>query len=257
MNISELDMSDDGKKSRMMDYALDMIHKDVQDDEEKSNINGIVFDVVRKLGLDSLGVNVRELAQQYLDALKGGKFAMEDKENNEPEILDPEAAENSDPNKLFNLGLSETEALEKAILECQPMIEAVKQSHPVVVLDRLADRKDNKPFPIKFYDGSVMNVTPAQAKAFIEVYYKMDDVARRAADKYLKTKNGFRDYLKLNKIEEKLHHTFPVFEEMDEQTLEIIGKLGKHLRGDDLKDAIGTVMRSRGYDPKTGKKLQE
>lgn len=246
--------SDNDKMSKMIKHALHMIHKDAADAGDKSGIQGVVFDVVRKTGLDTLGVGVRELAQKYLDALKGGEFATE-----EIEVIDQDAVDNSTPNKLFNLGLGETMSpLEKAIIEGNHTLEeAPKQSHPVVVLDRVADRSDNKPFPVKFYDDSVLNVTPAQARAFMDVYYKMDDRERTNADKYLKTKNGFREYLKLNKVEEKLHHAFPVFEEMDEQTLEIIGKLGKHLRGDKLKDAIGTIMKSRGYDPKTGKRVEK
>ena len=246
--------SNDDKMGKMIKHALNMIHKDAADAGDKSGLQGVVFDVVRKTGLDTLGIGVRELAQKYLDALKGGEFATE-----EIEVIDQDAVDNSKPNKLFNLGLGETMSpLEKAIIEGgHTLEEAPKQSHPAVVLDRVADRSDSKPFPVKFYDGSVLNVTPAQARAFMDVYYKMDDLERTRADKYLKTKNGFREYLKLNKVEEKLHHAFPVFEEMDDQTLEIIGKLGKHLRGDKLKDAIGTIMKSRGYDPKTGKRVEK
>ena len=247
--------SNEEKMGKMIKHALNMIHKDAADAGDRSGLQGVVFDVVRKTGLDTLGIGVRELAQKYLDALKGGEFATE-----EIEVIDQDAVDNSKPNKLFNLGLGETmySRLERAILEGgHTLEEAPKQSHPAVVLDRVADRSDSKPFPVKFYDGSVLNVTPAQARAFMDVYYKMDDLERTRADKYLKTKNGFREYLKLNKVEEKLHHAFPVFENMDEQTLEIIGKLGKHMHGNKLKEAIGTIMKSRGYDPKTGKRVEK
>ena len=38
--------------------------------------------------------------------------------------------------------------------------DGVKQSNPLVVLDKLSDRSDDKPFPIKFYDGETIEVTP-------------------------------------------------------------------------------------------------
>lgn len=328
MNISELDMSDEGKTSRMMDYALDEIHKKALEDGDKQNINGIVYDVVRELGLDSMGIDVRDLAQKYLEELRAGRFAMEDKENNEPEILDPEAAENSDPNKLFNLGLSETDGLEEAleqhynesgmsvgaefmddldwdfsnlprmdwdayedkeleqiedylyhldfddqsndtydgmfaragkyverIRKKRSMNEdgIVRQSHPAVVLDRVADRSDNNPFPVKFYDGSVLKVTPKQARGFMDVYYKMDDAERKRADAYLKTKNGFLQAINDFKISERIQDTFPQLQEVDDMTLTMLKKLGEHMSGDQLKSSIQTVLKSRGYDSIIGK----
>tara|TARA_R110001606_G_scaffold7787_5_gene34102 strand:- start:77 stop:1618 length:1542 start_codon:yes stop_codon:yes gene_type:complete len=67
----------------------------------------------------------------------------------------------------------------------------VKQSNPLVVLDKLADRSDNNAFPVKFYDGSLIKVTPKKAKKFMDVYYKMADEQRDVINKYIKTKKGF------------------------------------------------------------------
>ena len=67
----------------------------------------------------------------------------------------------------------------------------VKQSNPLVVLDKLADRSDNNAFPVKFYDGSLIKVTPKKAKKFMDVYYRMADDQRDIINKYIKTKKGF------------------------------------------------------------------
>ena len=69
----------------------------------------------------------------------------------------------------------------------------VKQSDPLTVLDKLAARNDNMPFPIRFYDGEIAKVTPKMAKRFIDAYYdRMDTDQRELVDRYIKTKNGFK-----------------------------------------------------------------
>lgn len=69
----------------------------------------------------------------------------------------------------------------------------IKQSDPLTVLDKLAARRDNMPFPIRFYDGEIAKVTPKMAKRFIDAYYdRMDNDQRELVDRYIKTKNGFK-----------------------------------------------------------------
>ena len=70
-------------------------------------------------------------------------------------------------------------------------LQEATQSNPLVVLDKLADRSDNKEFPVKFYDDTVIKVTPKKAKKFMDVYYKMADEQRDIIHKYIKTKKGF------------------------------------------------------------------
>jgi len=72
----------------------------------------------------------------------------------------------------------------------EQMVE-VKQSNPLIVLDKLADRSDNGEFPVKFYDDSIIKVTPKKARKFMDVYYKMADEQRDIINKYIKTKKGF------------------------------------------------------------------
>ena len=67
----------------------------------------------------------------------------------------------------------------------------VKQSNPLVVLDKVADRSDNNAFPVKFYDDTVIKITPKKAKKFMDAYYKMADEQRDIINKYIKTKKGF------------------------------------------------------------------
>jgi hypothetical protein len=67
----------------------------------------------------------------------------------------------------------------------------VKQSNPLVVLDKVSDRSDNNAFPVKFYDDTVIKITPKKAKKFMDAYYKMADEQRDIINKYIKTKKGF------------------------------------------------------------------
>ncbi|MBG10955.1 MAG: hypothetical protein CMD92_07280 [Gammaproteobacteria bacterium] len=73
----------------------------------------------------------------------------------------------------------------------------VKQSDPLRVLDNLAARNDNMPFPIKFKDGGDIKVTPELAKRFTMAYH---DIARpeqkEMIKQYLRTKEGFMKIVK-------------------------------------------------------------
>ena len=71
-----------------------------------------------------------------------------------------------------------------------------KQSNPLVVLDIVSDRSDNKPFPVKFYDGNTINVKPKEAKRFMDKYYRMEPEQRDIVHKYIKTKKGFMQAIK-------------------------------------------------------------
>ena len=86
------------------------------------------------------------------------------------------------------------------IVEYQPG-KAVKQSDPLRVLDNLASRKDNDPFPIKFYDGEVLKVTPDMARRFTMAYHDiMKPEQKELVKNYIKTKNGFKEIVKKMKI---------------------------------------------------------
>ena len=71
--------------------------------------------------------------------------------------------------------------------------QPVKQSDPLRVLDNLASRKDNMPFPIKFKDNEEIKVTPELARRFTMAYH---DIARpeqkEIINQYLRTKEGFK-----------------------------------------------------------------
>jgi hypothetical protein len=72
----------------------------------------------------------------------------------------------------------------------------VKQSNPLVVLDKISDRSDTKPFPVKFYDGETISVNSKQAKRFMDVYYRMEPEQKDIVHKYIKTKKGFMQAIK-------------------------------------------------------------
>jgi hypothetical protein len=81
--------------------------------------------------------------------------------------------------------------------------DGVKQSNPLVVLDKLADRRDNNPFPIKFYDGETIEVTPKMARRFMNKYYDdLEPEQRDIVDRYITTKNGFIQAVKKLQIAE-------------------------------------------------------
>ena len=71
--------------------------------------------------------------------------------------------------------------------------QPVRQSDPLRVLDNLASRSDNMPFPIKFSDEEEIKVTPELARRFTMAYH---DIARpeqkELIKQYLKTKDGFK-----------------------------------------------------------------
>ena len=73
--------------------------------------------------------------------------------------------------------------------------KGVKQSDPLKVLDNIADRKDNKEFPIKMYDGSTIGVRPSTARRIITIYLQSEDDVRARIEQALKTKNGFKELL--------------------------------------------------------------
>ena len=69
----------------------------------------------------------------------------------------------------------------------------VKQSDPLRVLDNLAARKDNMPFPIKFANDEEIKVTPNLAKRFTMAYHDIAKPEQKEIIKrYLKTKDGFK-----------------------------------------------------------------
>lgn len=98
-----------------------------------------------------------------------------------PPELNKKARKNSDPNTLYNLGLVE---------------KTIKQSHPLKVLDNIADRRDEKPFPIKMYDGSIIEVRPSTARRIVNIYLRSDEDQRKDMLNYLKTKNGLKELMR-------------------------------------------------------------
>ena len=74
--------------------------------------------------------------------------------------------------------------------------QVIKQSHVFDVLNKLAARKDNNPFPVRFYDGGTMSVRPNTAKRIIDLYYRVDDKIQRKILKYIATYNGFKQVAK-------------------------------------------------------------
>jgi hypothetical protein len=75
--------------------------------------------------------------------------------------------------------------------------KVVKQSDPLIVLDKVATRKDNSAFPVRMYDGSTIGVTPNTAKRIIDVYDNLEDDKKKKVEWFLRTKNGFKELAQL------------------------------------------------------------
>ena len=71
--------------------------------------------------------------------------------------------------------------------------QPVRQSDPLRVLDNLASRKDNMPFPIKFSNDEEIKVTPELARRFTMAYHDIAKPEQKdLIKKYLRTKDGFK-----------------------------------------------------------------
>ena len=75
--------------------------------------------------------------------------------------------------------------------EDETLQEYVFQSRPLRVLDNIASRDDVQKFPIKFDDGTTVEVTPKMAKKFMEIYLTKDIDIQKLIDKKISRKEVF------------------------------------------------------------------
>jgi hypothetical protein len=75
--------------------------------------------------------------------------------------------------------------------EDETLQEYVFQSRPLRVLDNIASRKDVQKFPIKFDDGSQVEVTPKMAQKFMNIYLRKDTDTQKIIDKKISRKEVF------------------------------------------------------------------
>jgi hypothetical protein len=75
--------------------------------------------------------------------------------------------------------------------EDETLQEYVFQSRPLRVLDNIASRKDVQKFPIKFDDGSQVEVTPKMAQKFMNIYLRKDIDTQKIIDKKISRKEVF------------------------------------------------------------------
>ena len=75
--------------------------------------------------------------------------------------------------------------------EDELIVEYVFQSRPLRVLDNIAGRRDQTPFPIKFDDGSQVMVSPAMAKKFMSIYLEKDTDIQKQIDQSISVKQNF------------------------------------------------------------------
>ena len=90
----------------------------------------------------------------------------------------------------FNSRKTKTES-EDYLPEDETLNEYVFQSRPLRVLDNIASRSDVKKFPIKFDDGSTVEVSPKMAKKFMDIYTMKDPEIQKLIDKKISKKEVF------------------------------------------------------------------
>jgi hypothetical protein len=156
----------DQQKNKFIDAALEALHRLVTSKGGRQTIGGYAFDIARAFN----GVNAKELEKMY--RAKFSESIIHEDTLNELNIL-------------------------------RKKNDGVKQSNPLVVLDKLSDRNDDTPFPIKFYDGTSIKVTPKMARRFMNKYYDdLEPEQRDIVDRYITTKNGFIQAVKKLQIAE-------------------------------------------------------
>ena len=75
--------------------------------------------------------------------------------------------------------------------EDETLQEYVFQSRPLRVLDNIASRNDVQKFPIKFDDGTTVEVSPKMAKKFMDIYTTKDADTQKIIDKKITRKEVF------------------------------------------------------------------
>jgi len=75
--------------------------------------------------------------------------------------------------------------------EDETLQEYVFQSRPLRVLDNIASRNDVQKFPIKFDDGTEVEVTPKLAQKFMNIYLRKDTDTQKIIDKKISRKEVF------------------------------------------------------------------
>ena len=145
-----------------------------------------VFEILGEDGKIVKGVNTTVDVQPGETERQAAKFFG----HGMPKELHKKARLNSDPNTLYNLGLAES------------LEEAVKQSHIIKVIDNLASRRDNEPFPVKFPDGVTLGVRPSTAR---RILYYQDDTSEQMMKKimqHIHTIKGFKELVQTAGIKE-------------------------------------------------------
>ena len=81
--------------------------------------------------------------------------------------------------------------VEEDYLPENELVEYAVQSRPLRVLDNIASRSDNRPFPIKFDDGSTVEVTPEIARKFMAIFLKKHPDIQKEIDDTISIKKNF------------------------------------------------------------------
>ena len=131
--------------------------------------------------MDVVAGRVKPVKEEYEARILGMKKKFEDGEHYKLDWWPDESGDADPENPYYAEGIEED----------------VKQSGVMKVINNIAMRRDNDPFPIKFDSGKLIYVKPLTARKILHVF---DIAPQEAIDKfmtYIKTPNGFKELAQL------------------------------------------------------------
>jgi len=160
---------------------------DMLDDENYENLEYVIY---KSGAMESLVGALRQY-QTYKNK-RGGRIKqdVEIDISNESGFSKELPTIDQEMDSYFNSRKTKTES-EDYLPEDETLQEYVFQSRPLRVLDNIASRNDLKKFPIKFDDGSTVEVTPKMAKKFMDIYTMKDPDIQKLIDKKISKKEVF------------------------------------------------------------------
>ena len=159
---------------------------DMLDDENYDNLEYVIY---KSGAMESLVGALR----QY-QSFKNKRGARPIKKNVEIDISNESGFSKELPtidqemDSYFNSRKTKTEDY---LPEDETLQEYVFQSRPLRVLDNIASRNDVQKFPIKFDDGTTVEVSPKMAKKFMDIYTTKDTETQKIIDKKITRKEVF------------------------------------------------------------------
>jgi len=159
---------------------------DMLDDENYDNLEYVIY---KSGAMESLVGALRQY--QSFKNKRGARPIKKDVEidiSNESGFSKELPTIDQEMDSYFNSRKTKTEDY---LPEDETLQEYVFQSRPLRVLDNIASRNDVQKFPIKFDDGTTVEVSPKMAKKFMDIYTTKDTDTQKIIDKKISRKEVF------------------------------------------------------------------